>query len=356
VTEQHDDGMVETVDREAEKGRLDFYERARSEHLAPLWRVLGGLVTELPKPVAVPALWEYAKVRPYLMETCNLISTEESERRVLILENPALVGQSRVTQSLFCGLQVILPGEVAPAHRHVATALRFIVEGKDSYTAIAGERTTMEPGDFVITPSWTWHDHGNESDGPMVWIDGLDMHIVNLLGASFRQNYEERSYPQTKPEGSAFAQAGVNMVPMNYDHRSQASPLFSYPYRVARDSLDRLSRLQPPDACDGFKMLYINPLTGGAAMPTMTTAIQLIPKGFKTSPYRSTAGTVFAVVEGSGQVIIDDQTFTFHPKAIFVVPSWCNFSIDAVEDSVIFSYSDRVVQEKLGVFREHRGQ
>ena len=99
-----------------------------------------------------------------MMESGGLITAKEAERRVLILENPGLPGQSRITNSLFAGLQMILPGEVAPAHRHTPSALRFIIEGHGAYTAVEGERTLMEPGDFVITPPWTWHDHGNESD------------------------------------------------------------------------------------------------------------------------------------------------------------------------------------------------
>ena len=112
--------------------RSDFYQRASEQSLAPLWRVLHGLVTETPNSPCVPAQWRYELVRPYLIESCGLISTEEAERRVLILENPGMPGQSRITRNLFAGLQIILPGEVAPAHRHVASALRFIVEGKNS--------------------------------------------------------------------------------------------------------------------------------------------------------------------------------------------------------------------------------
>jgi len=160
-------GFVDTVNVAAEKAREPFYTRAASQNLTPLWRVLGGLVTDVPRSSAVPAHWRYTDVRPYLAEACDLISTEEAERRVLVFENPGLPGQSRITPSLFAGFQIILPGEVAPAHRHVASALRFIVEGSGAYTAVAGERTTMESGDFVITPSWTWHDHGNLSAAPM---------------------------------------------------------------------------------------------------------------------------------------------------------------------------------------------
>lgn len=339
-----------------EGNRSDFYQRASAQSLAPLWRVLHGLVTETPQSPCVPAQWRYELVRPYLLESCDLISTDEAERRVLVLENPGMSGQSRITRNLFAGLQIILPGEVAPAHRHVASALRFIVEGKDSYTAVAGERTTMEPGDFVITPSWTWHDHGNESDGPMVWVDGLDMHIVNMCDASFRENYPQRSHPVVRPEGSALAEAGCNMLPVDFASTSQTSPIFNYPYRVTRDALDRMSRLRDADPCHGYMMKYINPVTGGSAMPTLSTAMQLLPKGYTTETYRSTAGTVFVVVEGTGMVRVADRRFDWMPHDIFVVPSWYPFVIEAASDAVIFTFSDRVVQEKLDFYRERRGE
>lgn len=350
-----DDMLVGTVDRVAELDRAPFYRRASEQHLAPLWRVLGGLVTETPRSAAAVAHWRYAGVRPYLMEACEIISTKESERRVLVLENPGLRGESRITPSLFCGLQIILPGEVAPAHRHVASALRFIVEGSDAYTAVAGERTMMEPGDFVITPSWTWHDHGNVSDSPMVWIDGLDMHIVNLLSASFREHYPGDVHPVTRPEGSAQFEAGLNLVPVDFKPASQTSPIFNYPYVHSREALFGLARLRDPDSAHGYKMHYINPLNGNAAIPTLTTAIQLLPKGFATETYRSTAGTVFHAIEGRGVVKAGGERFAIEPKDIFVVPSWTAMSVEASEDCVMFSYSDRVVQEKLDLFREFRG-
>jgi gentisate 1,2-dioxygenase len=351
----NEDGFVETVDVAAEAGRTPFYDRARTQNLAPLWRVLGGLVTEVPKSPAVPAHWRYGDVRPYLMEACDLISTEEAERRVLVFENPGMSGQSRITPSLFAGFQILLPGEIAPAHRHVASALRFIVEGRDAYTAVAGERTMMEPGDFVITPSWTWHDHGSESDAPMVWLDGLDMHIVNLLSASFRDAYPGAVHPLHRPEGSARAEAGSNMLPIDYQAQSQTSPIFNYPYRVSRDALDRFSRTRDADRWHGFKMRYINPVTGGSAMPTLSTALQLLPKGFTTESYRSTAGTVFSVVEGHGTAKIGGERFVFGPKDLFVAPSWFPMTLEADSDAVLFSYSDRIVQEKLDIFREAHG-
>ncbi len=350
-----DDGMVETVNRAAEAGRMGFYDRARTQNLAPLWRVLHGLVTEVPKSPALPAHFVYGEVRPYLLEACDLIGTEEAERRVLVLENPGMPGQSKITPSLFCGLQVIRPGEIAPAHKHVASALRFIVEGGGAYSAIAGEKTMMEEGDFVITPSMTWHDHGNESDRMMVWIDGLDMHMVNLFSASFRENYPGKVHPTLKPEGATMAEVGMNMVPDGYQHESQTTPIFNYPYARTREALLGMSRVRDPDACHGYRMNYINPLTGGSAMPTISTAMRLLPKGFMTEPYRTTAGTVFSVVEGHGTMRVGDDVFAYGPKDVVVVPSWFPLVIEADADTVFFTYSDQVAQEKLDFYREMRG-
>jgi gentisate 1,2-dioxygenase len=346
--------IVPTVNLAAEAGRSDFYQRARAQNLAPLWRVLHGLVTEQPVPKCVPAIWRYTDVRPYVMESCHQISTEEAERRVMVLENPGLAGQSRITQSLFAGLQIILPGEVAPAHRHVASALRFIVEGRNAFTAVAGEKTMMLPGDFVITPSWTWHDHGNEGDGPMVWLDGLDMHIVNLLAASFREGYDGKAQNIHRPEGAAMAEAGSNMLPVDQEYGSLTSPIFNYPYLRTREALDKLARYRAINAWHGHKMRYVNPVNGGWAMPTMATWMQLLPKGFKTRPYRSTDSTVFVVVEGEGLSTIGDQTFDWQPHDIFVVPSWVAATHSGASDAVLFSYSDRAVQEKLDLLREQQ--
>ncbi|HYL33615.1 MAG TPA: gentisate 1,2-dioxygenase [Stellaceae bacterium] len=347
--------MAHTVNPANERGREGFYQRAGGQNLAPLWRVLGALVTDEPVSPVKATIWKYNEVRPYLMEACKLITAAEAERRVMMLENPGLPGQSRITHSLFAGLQIILPGEIAPAHRHVASALRFIIEGKDAYTAVAGEKTSMLPGDFVITPSMTWHDHGNEGNGPMVWLDGLDVPIVNLMDASFRDGYPEASHPLTRPEGAAEIEYGYNMLPLDQEFGGQTSPIFNYPYARTRDGLEKLRRFRKPDPYAGFKMKFINPVTGGWAMPTISTWMQLVPKGFKTQPYRSTDSTVFTVVEGSGTSTIGGQRFDWQAHDIFVAPSWHFQEHVASEDAVLFGFSDRVCQEKLGFFREQRG-
>ena len=338
-----------TPEREA------FDQHISGGNLAPLWERLHALVTAEPVSPVQPAIWHYREVRPHLMRAGELISAEEATRRVLILENPGLKGQTSITHSLFAGLQLILPGEVAPAHRPTQSALRFIIEGEGAYTAVDGERTTMHPGDFVITPSWTWHDHGNPSSAPMVWLDGLDIPIVRLLDASFAEPGDRAMQAVTRPEGDNEARFANNLLPVDWRPAVKTSPVFNYPYSRSRASLEVMSRNGEPDPCHGHKLRYVNPATGDFAMPTIAAFIQLLPAGFATRPYRSTDATVFVAVEGEGQTRIGDQLFEWQAHDIFVVPSWAPVSHQAAREAVLFSYSDRPVQEKLGLWREQRG-
>lgn len=336
----------------------EFTRRIERDQLVPLWNFFNDWFTTGPRVSARPYLWHYDAIRPALMESADVISAKEAERRVLVLENPGLTGRHLVTDTLYAGLQLITPGEVAPAHRHTPVALRFVIEGEGAYTAVAGERTWMEPGDFVITPSWAWHDHGHEGEGPFVWMDVLDVPLIRFLGANFTEHYPEERFPEGLPANDSLYRYGANMRPVGYARERLASPIFSYPYARTREALDRLKRRGDWDPCHGLRMEYIDPTTGGPAIPTISTCIQLLPKGFGTRPYRSTDGGVYCVAEGSGRVSIGEgerrETFEYSKRDIFAVPCWEPFSIDAAEESVIFSATDRIVQTKLGVWREQR--
>jgi len=332
--------------------RADFYTRIAGRHLRPLWEVLDDLVPPQPRPSARPALWRYDDVRPPLMESGKLITAAEAIRRVLILENPGLPGSSLITSALYAGLQLILPGEVAPSHRHTQSALRFIVEGAGAYTAVDGERTTMAPGDFIITPSWTWHDHGNDGEEPVVWLDGLDIPIVALHDAQFAERYPEAVQPVNRPEGDADARWGANMALIDHRHGSRTSPVFNYPYAKSRAALAKLAASGVRDPAHGVRMRYVNPVTGGWAMPTLGTFLQMLPRGFRSLPHRSTDGTVYCCVEGRGTMRIGDEEFEFGPRDVFVAPSWQVRTLTASADVVLFGYSDRPVQEALGLLRE----
>jgi gentisate 1,2-dioxygenase len=347
--------------------RQQLYADMSPHNLTPLWDVMHALVPQAPLTPCDPAFWSYEAVKPYLARAGEVITAEEAVRRVLILENPALRGQSAITQSLYAGLQLILPGEVAPSHRHTQSALRFIVEGNGAYTAVDGERTTMHEGDFIITPSWTWHDHGNESDKPMVWLDGLDIPTIRFFDAGFAENDTSKSQKVTKTEGISFAKFGYNMAPVRHDGMyaspnsspfGRTSPLFSYPIARTMEALHTLERSAEVDAWDGYKLAYTNPTTGGSPMPTIATFMQRLPKGFVGRPHRQTDGVVCSVFEGSGSVritgVTSEHVFHFTKRDHFVVPSWHNIELSSSEGCTLFSFSDQPIHKALGIHREER--
>lgn len=339
-----------------EEAREAFYKRIGQQNLAPLWKSLANLVTPEPVSACAPAAWRFEEIRAAMMEAGNLITAKEAERRVLVLENPGMRGQSKITSDLYAGIQLVLPGEVAPAHRHTQSALRFVVEGNGAHTNVNGERTIMHEGDFIITPPMAWHDHGNQSDAPIFWLDGLDIPLVQFLDASFAEHLDRDEQVLTRPTGDSDARYGANLLPVDHKPGQASSPVFNYPYERTRNALERLRAANAWDPCHGIKMRYTNPVTGNHAMCTIGTFIQLLPKGFATSAYRSTDATVFVPIEGEGTSTIgDDFVFQWKKRDIFVVPSWKRVRHEAATDSVLFSFSDRPVQETLYLYREDRG-
>jgi len=331
----------------------DFYKNISELNMAPLWEVLAKLVTPEPNTRTHSHIWYWKDTKNRVLDSGSIITAEQAERRVLILENPNMRGESKITDTLYAGLQLILPGEIAPSHRHTQSALRFVMHGNGAYTAVDGEKTIMRPGDFIITPSWTWHDHGNESNEPMIWLDGLDIPMVNHFSASFAEKLNEDTQELKRPEGDSLARYGAGLLPV--DHKlfsNRASPVFSYPYERTKEALDKMKESKEWDKCHGLRLKYVNPSNGGHAIPTMATFMQLIPKSFSGNSYRSTDGTIYTVVEGQGKTIINGQEYLWSKGDIFVVPPWAKIKHETIDESVLFSFSDRPVQELLGLFRE----
>src|SRR5436305_7178329 len=279
--------------------REGYYERISKFDMAPLWKVMKNVVTKEPVTRCVPVVWHYSDVKSLVMESGGLISAEEALRRVLILENPAMRGESRATNTLFAGIRMFLPGEVAPAHRHVSSAIRFVLDGEGAYTAVEGEKAFMSPGDFVITANWAPHDHGNPSKKPMLWLDVLDFPAVNFFEASFADYFDEADKMQntTRGDGDSLAFYASGVLPDGAPVNLNRSPVINYTYARTRPILDRLKKAGDIDKSHGARVRYVNPLTGSWALPTMGAHLSLLPKGFKGEPYRSTDGAIFVCAE-----------------------------------------------------------
>jgi len=331
--------------------RQAYYERIVKHSMTPLWKVMSSLVPDEPATRCVPVVWHFNDVKSLVMEAGGLITAEEAKRRVLILENPALHGESRVTNTLFAGIQMIMPGEVAPAHHHVSSAIRFVLDGEGAYTAVEGEKAFMSPGDFVITANWAPHDHGNPSDKPMLWLDVLDAPTINFFETSFAEDFDEPMQATTRQDGDSLNFYGSGVLPDGTPAMNR-TPVINYTYARTRPIIERMMQTGDIDKRHGARVHYANPINGGPVLPTMGANLAMLPKGFRGEPYRSTDGTVFVCAEGQGTTNVDGQVLEWGRNDVFVVPPWKRYSHAAPKQSVLFSISDRPAQEALGIWRE----
>ncbi len=335
----------------ARRARQDYYDRIAAYGLGPAWERLRDLIGTEPKSQCVPAIWCFKEVKAMLMESAELISAEEAERRVLLLENPGLPGQSRITQTLLAGLQLIMPGEIAAGHRHTASAIRFILDGENAYTTVEGERTYMSPGDFILTPNWSSHDHGNMTNRPMIWLDVLDVPMINYFETTFCEHFDCPTQPATHQDGDSTAFFGSGVLP-DGAAALKSSPIVNYTYARTRAILERLRAAGQVDERHGTRVRYANPTTGGWTMPTMGAQLALLPAGFRGRDYRATDGTIFVCVEGRGSTRVGDRDLEWSCGDIFVAPPWLRYAHATEVESVLFSISDRPAQEALGIWRE----
>ena len=277
--------MLELSDIQSSQEELqDYYAQLRAQHVTPAW--IGGGISIEPRSEAVPYLWRWRDLRPKAMRAAELVGTQQAERRVLRLTNPKLPGTASST--LVANIQIVMPGEIARAHRHSAAALRLIIEGRGGYTVVNGERVPMYPGDLVLTPNWSWHDHANDTDAPMIWLDGLDTPLVRMLEAGFYEEYhQERQY---------FG-AAVN------------ASQWHYPMSEMRVALQRLAAADTGNAGEGIILEYTNRVTGGPVMPTIACHMQLLRPGEKTRARRRICRTNYHVVEGAGYSVVGDERF-----------------------------------------------
>jgi gentisate 1,2-dioxygenase len=330
-----------------------FHERIHAGQMYGLWE-LASQMTRHPQPRAVPHMWTASLLAAAIREAGEVMPVGE-ERRALQLFNPGLDGQWATTNTLIAAVQLLLPGEVARAHRHTPTAIRFIMEGDGAYTAVDGERVYMAPGDLILTPSWAWHDHGNETGTPVVWMDGLDVPLVQALNAIFFQLYDQEQVPLSKPSNaSAHLHGHASLSPTWVKERSRSSPLLLYSWQKTWQALEAL-RDTEGDEHDGIALEYTHPQTGRSLLPTMACWIQMLPAGRRLKAHRHTGTAVYYVVQGTGETIIDGCRFAWGKGDIIALPSWAlheHANLSPRDPAVLFSIQDRPVLEALGLYRE----
>jgi len=329
-----------------------FHQLIHQNHMWGLWEIASQM-TPHPRPEAVPYQWKWSLLKEVVKQSATAVPVGD-ERRAMQLFNPGLNGQWATTNTLIAAVQVLLPGEVARAHRHSPAAIRFIIEGHGAYTAVEGEKVIMQPGDFVLTPAWQWHDHGNETKETVVWMDGLDVPLTKSLNAMFFEMHKDIKASHGKPvNGSKALYGHGKLAPTWTKERPRFSPLMLYSWDQTAEALDDL-RSHDGSPYDGIILEYTHAQTGGPVLPTMSCRVQMIRKGEKTKAKRVTGSSVFHVVQGRGRSVINGQPFDWEKGDIIALPSWAqhDFANAGNEDAILFSISDRPVLEALGFYRE----
>jgi len=335
-------------------GELDqFYNTVEAMHLRPGWLGRNVGMEREPHPKLKPYLWRWADVEPLVWKGGEMVTPgRDIERRVLRLASPGM--ERGTTHTMSAAIQLVLPGEVAPAHRHTPTAIRFIIKGKGSFTTVEGERCPMAPGDLILTPSWTWHDHVNQSEEPIIWLDGLDTPLVRGLEAVFYEDFPEDQQPVTKLVDDSELRYGAGALKPAWEQPStQWSPLLHYKWERTYQALQKLAEVAA-SPFDDVALEYTNPANGGPVLPTMACLVQLIRPGVRTQAHRQTSSAVYYVVRGEGYSVINGQRFDWAKDDFFVVPPWAwhEHGSEAGEESVLFSIQDIPVLSALGLYRE----
>jgi gentisate 1,2-dioxygenase len=271
--------------------------------------------------------------------------------------NPGI--PSGATNTLIANIQIVGPGEIARAHRHTPSALRLIIESKGGYTVVNGEPVTMLPGDLVLTPNWTWHDHANDTDEPMIWLDGLDAPLVNLLETRFQEEYPEETQRSREEMDLSQMKYGAGSLRPAWEEASpDYSPQMRYPWDQTKAALDRLAATTEGSANDGVMLEYSNPVTGGPVMATIGCYVQLLRPGTRTKAHRHTPCTVYHVIQGQGSTIVDGVRLDWEDRDIFTIPGWAvheHVNESATQPAYLFSFTDEPVFRALKLYREQQG-
>jgi len=326
-------------------------EAMQKEQVLPLWDRYKTLNTHEPQ-FYQPMIWPWTTMEKLVDRAAKEVSMDEAERRALLFCHPAFPGTVFTTPTLSGALQILEPGESAHAHRHTLAALRLVMVGEGAETITDGKPCLMEPGDLILTPAWSWHEHRHNGKGRVVWFDGLDYPLARQLGTVF---FEMGPGPIPKRDIADIADEGLReggVLPDSDSYGLPYSPLYRYAWKRVSQALDAM-----PTAADGSKRIrYTNPVDGGPVMPTLDCYALRAGVDKPTTPARSTATAMVVVIEGEGESRIGDTTFQWKPHDVFTLPRWLWTEHKATKGpATLFLMTDRELMRRIGHLREEAG-
>lgn len=340
-----------------ELGRLDdlplaYRESLGAQNLVPLWPSLRAVLPPgTPARRTKPVMWSYEALRPLLMQAGELTPIEKAERRVLVLANPGHgLEKMQASAAIYLGMQLLLPGEWAPSHKHTPNAVRMIVEGEGAYTTVDGEKCPMSRGDLILTPTGLWHEHGHDGKEPVVWLDVLDLPLVYYTETSYAVEGKEQEVTGTRLECN-YVRGGIVPSPVFSRGSARRYPMLRYPWADARAALQSLAETQPE--IEAVQVAYVNPENGGDCQNILGfSALMLRPGETLNLPARSPA-MVFHLIEGSAEVAIEENRFALSPADTCCAPGYTPVTLknrSASEPAFIFVADESPLHKKLGVY------
>ncbi len=340
----------------SELGRIedlpaDYVEKLRSHNLVPLWPSLRALLPPtVPKVQTQATHWPYEVIRPLLMRAGELTPIEKAERRVLVLANPGHgLDKMQASAAMYLGMQLLLPGEWAPSHRHTPNAVRMVVEGEGAWSTVDGEKCPMKRGDLILTPTGLWHEHGHDGSEPVIWLDVLDLPLVYYMEASYHVN-GGRQLVKPQHGERAYARGGMLPTPV-FERSSKAYPMLRYPWADARAALESLADDQAD--LETVQITYANPETGEHCENILGFyALMLRPGQTLQLPVRSPA-MVFHLIEGEAEIITGSQRFALAEADTCCTPGYSGVGLrnrSSTSPAFLFIADETPLHRKLGVF------
>ncbi len=355
--ENHREAVAGRANVEDTPELLAYYDELERHSVGALWTVANKIEPWQPQSRSVPVIWRFGDLRAHVLRSVQLVTPEKAGRRVIYLNNPGRSDVAAAVGWIYAGLQVMNPGEVASAHRHSASAIRFIMEGSGAYTVVDGHKMTLGANDFVLTPNGTWHEHGVAAEGTLcIWQDGLDIPFVNAMEANFYEVHPDLRQPVCHPVDDMTKTWGnAGLTPGGQTWSRDYSPMFKYEWAPTYEALTRYSGCTDGSPFDGVLMDYVNPVTNGPVMKTLGASMQMLRPGEHTRAHRHTGSHLYHVARGRGHSVIDGQRFDWSERDIFCVPSWAwheHANASDSEDACLFCLHDQPVMRALGLYRE----
>ncbi|WP_374372528.1 cupin domain-containing protein [Dongia sp.] len=319
---------------------------------------------------AIPFSWKYkTEIEPLLYRSAELITTESSERRSLVLVNPGLAPKRATTTNMYVAYRLNDPREIMPPHRHSPNAIRLGLTGKQNFTGVEGENISFGPGDLVLTPHDTWHNHGNKGDDNAINLSVLDLPLAETMNSMyFEHDYteeEEGKRVARKMQSERFPPTYSQMVyghgglmPRFVSHHrgaGAASPMYVYRYDMMREALEKF-RDWDGDPYEALMIEYVDPTNGLPVFKTITFFMQMLRPGERTLPLKQSASLVVSPFEGQGHSIVNDKTIAWDRFDTVAVPggSWCqHVNTSAKDPAILFVASDEPALKALAFYQKH---